>query len=82
MLIKVVHDVLILFHRQYCWFLRDIQLSCSFKHVQGDSMDVVQTSRDYISAYANNVRARKKNIIQFHIDSKYEYMWRKKFDRK
>ena len=42
-------------------------------HIQGDSVDVVRTSTGYISAYANNLRAIKRNIIQFHIDSMYKY---------
>ena len=45
--------------------------------LQGHSVDVVRTSTGYISAYANNLRARKRNIIQFHIDSMYKYMWKK-----
>ena len=44
------------------------------KKEKGDSVDVVRTSTGYISAYANNLRARKRNIIQFHIDSMYKYM--------
>ena len=44
----------------------------------GDSVDVVRTSTGYISAYTNNLRARKRNIIQVHIDSMYKYMWKKK----
>ena len=32
---------------------------------RGDSVDVVRTSRDYISAYANNFRARKKKLSSF-----------------
>ena len=32
---------------------------------RGDSVDVVRTSTDYISTYANNFRARKKVLSSF-----------------
>ena len=37
----------------------------SYNTDRGNSVDVVRTSRDYISAYANNFRARKKILSSF-----------------